>query len=121
MSNKYSHKYAFAIEIDGVEEAEFESCSDLGMEVGGVEYWGGGTLVAHEEPGRLTVDDVTLTVGKSSSLELHELFKKTLNPAIGIGTQQGVGDNDPSFTMDVVEKNRDGSERARTRLNVNYT
>lgn len=124
MAHKYSHKYLFGIEIDGVEVAQFESCSDLGMEVGDVEHWEGGATVGHFEPGRLTVDDLTLTSGKTTSLELHELFLKTLNPSIGIqggAGQIGAGDNDTEFSIDIVERHRDGTEKARTRVYIWYT
>lgn len=124
MTQKYSHKYLFGIEIDGVEVAQFETCSPLKMGVGAVEHWEGGTLVGHAEPGRLTCEPVTLTSGKTTSLELHSLFMKTLNPAVGAkeaSGQIGAGDNDTEFNYDLVERNRDGSERARNRVYCWYT
>lgn len=120
---KYSHKYLFRIEMEGVEVAQFESCSDLGVEVADVERWEGGSIIGHYEPGRATFDDLTLTSGKTDSLELHNLFLKTLDPNIGIQGvgQVGAGENDTEFSFDLIELNRDQSEKARTRVWCWYT
>jgi len=125
MASKFSHKYLFRIEIDGVERAVFETCSDLAGEVEDVVFSPAGSLRDHSEPGKVKFDDITLTAGKTNSLELYNLWEETVKADAGMDDDTievggGTGSDDTEMHFDIVELNRSGSEKARNRVVTDY-
>lgn len=117
MGTKYfDKKFLFRVEIDGMEEAKFKSCSEIGFEAGDVEHWEGGVVIAHKEPGRITVPDVTLERGRANNGELYNWAVETVNMAAGVGTVE----EEFKRNLDVVQYDRAGKERRRWRLNNAY-
>ena len=109
-SRLYYKKFAFTVEILGVEFAGFQSCSEIAVEVAKVEHSEGGALIPTKQPGRVTVPDVTLSRGATDDLDLWAWMQQVV-----------VQDSilvDPEFkrSIDVVQRRRNGSELRRWTL-----
>jgi phage tail-like protein len=65
--------YNFKLEIQGVTEGHFTSCSGLEVEVQPIRYReGGASQVVHVIPGQVSYGDVTLRYGLTASAELWQ-------------------------------------------------
>ncbi len=108
----YFKKFAFVVEVDGVESAEFSKCSELSVEAAKVEHWEGGTLTPHKSPGRLTFSDVTLERGATKDKDLYNWFSDVAITASGMGLVE------PHYkrNIDIVQLDRDGTELRRWTL-----
>lgn len=78
-------KFKFTVEIDGLVQAGFNKCSELGVEATNIEYYEGGRRHPHNSPGRVKFDEITLSKGATQDRELYEWFKATYNAANGFG------------------------------------
>jgi len=109
---QYHPKFRFIVEIDGILNGSFQSCSELASEFGEVAQWEGGTMIPHKSAGRITVDDVTLARGVTGNLELY-LWHKSIGDAIA-----NAGMNEPYYkrNVDVRQLDRAGQTIRRWRL-----
>lgn len=65
--------YNFKLEIQGVAEGHFTSCSNMAIEVDAIEYREGGTgQVVHRLPGRVHYEPITLRYGLTASTDLWD-------------------------------------------------
>jgi phage tail-like protein len=68
--------YNFKLEIQGVTQAHFTECSNIGVRVEAIAYRQGGIQqVVHRLPGRVEYADVTLRYGLTASTELWQWFQ----------------------------------------------
>lgn len=65
-------RFKFVVNVDGVESAGFQECSEIAINIEAMEYYEGGCLVPFKEPGLGSVDDVTLQRGMSSDEDLYD-------------------------------------------------
>lgn len=107
---KFYKKFAFNLEIEGLQFATFRSCSDIRIQVAKIEHSEGGSLIPSKQPGRVTVPDVTLTRGATSDLRMWEWMQQVV--------AAGVLVEDPlqKRTIDLVQMNRVGSTLRRWTL-----
>lgn len=113
----YDKKFLFAVEIDGLEVAWFETCSSLEAEIGVVEqHEGGGINVADQSPGKVKFPAVTLGIGATDNEELYNWWLQVID-AEG-GGERGTGEPDDSYKKQVriLQKDRDGTEKRRHTL-----
>lgn len=106
----YDKKFLFAVEIDGLDVAWFESVSGLESEVGVVEqHEGGDPNVADQSPGKVKFSAVTLTLGATDNHELYDWYLLVIDAEAGTG----VVDAEYKKNVSIVQKDRDGSEKRR--------
>jgi phage tail-like protein len=109
----YDKAFLFSVEIDGIDVAWFESCSELSREFGVVEAHEGGTIgTADESPGKLKTPAVTLSVGATDNDQLYE-WSEQVGDAVG---EAGEIDDGYKKSVDIVQRDRDKSEKKRYRL-----
>lgn len=108
----YYKQFAFSVEIPGVQFTGFQKCGEISGEVAVVEQWEGGALAADKSPGRYKTADVTLERGATKDRDLWKWFKLIANIAANSGTV------DPKYkkTLDIVQRDRDGTELCRWTL-----
>jgi len=99
----YHKRYAFRIEIDGIEKAAFRTCDGLQANVGVVEENEGGQLAPTKELGKASYDNVTLTNGVTDNTEMWEWMKAALNG------DDAAAEKD----LDIVQLDRAGNELKR--------
>ncbi len=104
-------KFKFIVEIDGFTYFGFQKCSELSAEVAVVSHREGGTLLADETPGLVTVPNITLERGATDDQEMHNWFKQVVDMAANLG--EGLPDPEFARDIDIVQQDRDGSERKR--------
>ena len=99
----FHKKHKFIVEIDEVQHAGFQKCSELSIEIANVQYYEGGSLIPNKSPGRLTYPDVTLERGATQDRDLFDWFQQVANTASGLGL------NDPEYkrNLDIVQQDRD--------------
>lgn len=112
----YHAQFKFVVEIDGIASAAFQTCSELAAEVADREQWEGGSMIADKQPGRLTVDDITLERGATTDRDIYEWFRQVANAAANAGLSS------PGFkrNLDIVQQDLDGSELRRWRVYSAY-
>ncbi|MBU1483185.1 MAG: phage tail protein [Gammaproteobacteria bacterium] len=104
--------FNFIVEIDGVRRAGFNSMSELGVEIGVVEYHEGGRDIPHKRPGKRSYANVTLERGATDDRDLYDWVNQMTNATTGRGqTADAYKKN-----VDVVQLDRDGSARRRWTL-----
>lgn len=108
----FHKKFKFIVEIDGVESAGFQKCSELSVEVAKVEYSEGGAVIPDKSPGRLTYSDITLERGATSDYDLWSWFVEVLDATAMVGSVEPIYKRN----LDVVQLDRDGSELRRWRV-----
>ncbi|HAM57968.1 MAG TPA: phage tail protein [Candidatus Rokubacteria bacterium] len=110
---KFHKKYAFTVEIDGIESAAFTKCSEIKASTAVIEqHEGGSPIPAEKAPGRTTFEPITLERGSTRDHDLFDWFKQVIDaPALA-------GTNEPGFrrNLDVVQKDRNGAELRRWRV-----
>jgi phage tail-like protein len=80
-------KHLFLVEIEGIGDAAFQKCSELSMENQEILYPEGGSSIPWKMPGHVTVTDITLERGTSSSREFYD-WAQLVNAA-GVGANTG--------------------------------
>lgn len=105
-------QFSFTIEIPGVAFTGFQKCGEIKGEVAVIEQWEGGSLAADKSPGRFKAADVTLERGATKDLDLWKWFKQVANIAANTGSV----DDKYKRTLDVVQRDRDGTELRRWTL-----
>lgn len=101
----YHKKFAFAVEIDGLEIAWFNSISSLEGEVDIVEQREGGSiLVADQSPGLLKHPPLSLKVGSTDNDELYNWWLQVADAE----ANGGEPDEQYKRNISIVEKERDG-------------
>ena len=108
----FHKKFKFIVEIDQVQHAGFQKCSELSVEIANVQYYEGGSLIPNKSPGRLTFPDVTLERGATKDRDLFDWFQQVANTASGLG----LTDPDYKRNLDIVQQDRDGSTLRRWSL-----
>jgi phage tail-like protein len=109
----YDKKFLFAVEIDGLDVAWFESVSGLEAEVGVVEQHEGGNInVADQSPGKVKFSAITLMVGATDNSELYDWWLQVVDAAANVG----LVDAEYKKNLSIVQKDRDGSEKRRFNL-----
>jgi phage tail-like protein len=102
-------KFKYIVEIDGVARAGFTTASDIGLTAERVEYREGGRLHPHKAPGTVTFAPVTLERGACSDFDLYNWTKDTYDSA----AETGVATPDLYRNVEIVQLDRDGSEKER--------
>lgn len=109
----YDKKFLFAVEIDGIDVAWFESVSGLEAEIGVVEQHEGGNInVADQSPGKVKFAAITLMVGSTDNTQLYDWWLQVIDAGANVGEV----DNDYKRNLSIVQKDRDGSEKRRFNL-----
>lgn len=109
----YDKKFLFAVEIDGLEVAWFETISGLESEVGVVEQHEGGNInVADQSPGKIKYSAVTLTIGATDNTELYDWHLLVVDASANAGEV----DMEYKKNVAIVQKDRDQSEKRRYTL-----
>lgn len=108
----FHKQFSFVVEIDSVASAAFQKASGLSVDVAEVAYSEGGSIIPDKSPGRLTFADLTLERGATTDKDLYNWFLQVADAAAGVGLTS------PTFkrTLDVVQRDRDGSELRRWRV-----
>ena len=108
----FHKKFAYLVEVDELQSAGFQKCSELSVEVANVQYFEGGSLIPNKSPGRLTFSDVTLERGATQDRDLFDWFEDVA------GTASGLGLTDPMYKRngDIVQQDRDGTTLRRWSL-----
>lgn len=109
----FHKKFKFVVEIDGVQSAHFQKCSELSAEIAKIEYFEGGALIANKSPGRVTIPDITLERGATEDGDLFKWFKDTVD----LTSQLGLKEDAIKRTFDIVQIDRNGEELRRFTCN----
>jgi len=108
----YHPKWKFRVEIDGVEYAGFQTCSELSAEAGQTEIWEGGASIPSKGPARMTFSDITLERGATVDGDLYTWFRQVFAAAAGIGQPDPV----MKRNLDIVQLDRNDAELQRWRV-----
>lgn len=108
----FFERFNYVVEVDGVRRAGFMTASELAVEVGKVELREGGRLIPHKKPGVVNYTDVTLARGATEDRELYDWF----NAVASFTTSTGETGDAYKREVDIVQIDRDGSERRRWTL-----
>jgi phage tail-like protein len=100
----FHKRFKFLVDIDGIQWAGFQKCSELSVEVANVQYFEGGSLIPNKSPGRLTFADVTLERGATQDRDLFDWFQDVAITAGGLG----LPDSGYKRNLDIVQQDRDG-------------
>ncbi len=112
-ARSYHPKFKFAVQIDGISYANFQSCTELASEFAEIQQWEGGSLIPYKTPGRLTFDDVTLARGVTGNTELYNWHRSIGMASTGLGT---VNETQAKRNLDIVQFDRLGGELRRWTL-----
>jgi phage tail-like protein len=75
--------YSFKLLIEGVTEAHFTMCTNLGVSVEAIKYReAGNNQVVRRIPGRVEYADVTLSYGLTNSRDLWDWFLTAVNGTV---------------------------------------
>ncbi len=101
----FHKRFKYVCEIDGVQSAAFQKCSELSLEVAKIEYHEGGSLIPNKSPGRLTFADITLERGATQDRDLFDWMQDVAIASSGLGLTE------PYFkrNLDIVQQDRDGT------------
>jgi len=108
----FHKKFKFVIEIDQIQVAAFQKCSELSVEVAKIEQFEGGALTPNKSPGRATFTDITLERGATDDKDLYDWLVQVLDAVNNVGLEE------PEFKrdLDIVQLNRAGQEKVRYRV-----
>lgn len=108
----FHKKFAYVVEIDQLQSAGFQKCSELSVEVASIDYYEGGSLLPNKSPGRLKFADITLERGATKDQDLFDWFSDVADAAANAGLPE------PLFkrNLDLVQQDRDGTTLRRWRL-----
>ena len=106
----YDQKWAFTVEIDGLDVAWFETVTGLEFEIAVVEqHEGGNIVVASQEAGMVKFTPAVLTCGVSDNREMYDWALLCANAALN----GGLVSPDYKKNVAIVQKERDGSTEKR--------
>lgn len=105
-------KFKFLVEIDYVQYAGFQECSELSAEFANIQHYEGGRLTPHKVPGRLSFADITLKRGASFDQDLFRWFEEVAIMSSGLGLVGTQYKRD----LDIVQQDRDGTTLRRWSL-----
>ena len=75
--------YNFKLEINGVTEAHFHECSNIGVKVHALKWRSGGaSQVVHRLPGRVEYADITLRYGLTKSTDMWKWLLTAVNGTV---------------------------------------
>jgi phage tail-like protein len=108
-------KHQFLVEIESGTSAGFQKCSELSFEVGKIEYWEGGSIIPWKAPGRVTVADLTLERGASSSIIFFAWATEVANASLGQFPTRGAGLATDTYMRNITirQLDRDGQTSMR--------
>lgn len=108
-------KHLFLVQVPGGWSAGFQSMTELGHETTVIEYNEGGSLIPWKLPGRVTVPDVTLSRGASTSKKFYEWALQVSNITVGAFPTRGNGLVTPFYLKDlkVIQMDRDAQTQLR--------
>lgn len=101
----YHHKYKFVVEIGNLGQMQFQSCSELKMEIAKIEYYEGGVIVPFKEAGRITVSDLTLERAAAYDPAVYNWIVQTATAA----TNYGAASNQYKRSGWIIQLDRDNS------------
>lgn len=105
----YHKKFKFVFEMDEINSARFQKCSELKAEIAVIEQYEGGDILPEKEAGRMKVSDITLERGATGDLDLWNWFDQTASMI----SETGLVDPEYKRDGDLVQLDRDGTERRR--------
>lgn len=108
-NRKLHEKFKFLVFSERFGTAKFSKMGELSKEFAEIQYYEGGTLIPHKDPGRLTYADTTLERGSSQDYHFHNWALTVADAALGDG---GAGLIAPEFKTDdlaIVQLDRDNS------------
>lgn len=82
---RYDLKFNFGLEISGIGQAGFKSCSEPTITIGEAQLHQGGQMIPTKEPTRVTFADITLERGSSRDLSLWTWLQQVANAAALVG------------------------------------
>lgn len=105
----YVDKFLWIAQIDGIQHAGFQKCSEIRGEVTEIEYSEGGAFTPQKSPGRVVFPNVTLERGQSGDFDLFAWFEQVIDitvvgPAEGVGT--GLAEPDFRKEVDIIQLSR---------------
>lgn len=108
-------KHLFIVEISPDVSAGFSKCSELSEEIAKIEYYEGGSLIPWKIPGRVSMTDVTLERGASTSVAFYDWASRVANASIGKFPTRGWGYQTPLYNkdVDIIQLDRDGETEKR--------
>lgn len=108
-------KHQFLVEVEPGMSAGFQKCGELSYEVAKIEYWEGGSMIPWKAPGRVTMADVSLERGASSSRKFYEWAMLVCDASVGNFPTRGAGALTPSYLkdIDIIQLDRDGMTELR--------
>lgn len=98
MSERYHKRNSFRLEIDGVNVAEFRTCTGLERNTAIVEERQGGGKTSTKEGGNTSYEDITCERGMTDNDELYDLNQKFVDD-----------DDDAEFEATLVQLRRNGT------------
>lgn len=101
--------FLFTIEIPDVQWGGFMKCGEIKGTVAVIDHFEGGTLTSDSSPGRMSTADVELTRGATKDKDLYNWWLQVCNAA----DNTGAVDAEYKRTVDVVQRDRDGTELTR--------
>ena len=108
------HQFIVKIHQGGI-SAGFQKCSELSSEVAKIEYHEGGSQIPWKIPGRVTMTDITLERGASSSSLFYDWMISVANASVNVQTgaqptTRGWGQITPYYMRDltIIQLDRDG-------------
>jgi phage tail-like protein len=108
-------KHQFLVNVEPDMSAGFQKCSELSYEVAKIEYWEGGSMIPWKVPGRVTMADVTLERGASTSRKFYDWSLAVCNATVGKFPTRGSGYPTPGYLddIDIIQLDRDGETQLR--------
>lgn len=109
-ARKFSDKFKFLVEIDGIVQTGFQKAGPLRASVEVIEHEEGGALIPDKSPGKGKFEDITLEYGATENLEIYNWFKQVLDAAQETG---GADPDDYKRNLAIIEQDRTGKEVGR--------
>ncbi len=106
-------KHNFLVEIDGIIRAGFVTCSELKATVEPIEFREGVDLEPEKLPGLANMENITLTWGSSTDLELWDWFRQVVD----FRAQGGLTDDAVIRSMEIIQRQRDNTDAFRWPIN----
>lgn len=99
-------RFRYTVEINRFTSFAFNKVGALSMESATVDYYEGGAVIPIKLPGRVTVADIEMSRGAGLD---HEMYDWALE-VVDVVRDGGLVQNQFKRDLDVVQRDRDGSE-----------